>query len=136
MPVIKKTEYQTLDTGVYAATITAIEEKLGGQYGPQFVWKFELEDGSDGPWGYTGQAMSPKAKFTQWVRAVMGEVPDSIDTDDLIGKACRLSVVIKVGEDGNEYNRVDAILAPRKGQEPAKRRPKPEMVADEQEIPF
>lgn len=134
MPVVQKTEFEVYDTGTYLATVASIRQ-VDGQFGPQFQWDFDVEpDGQIRGW--TGITMSSKSKFGQWVRGILGEIPDEVDTDKLVGLPCRLSVVIKTREDGTEFNRVDNVLAPRKGQEATKRRPAPQTVLDEEEMPF
>ena len=77
--------------------------------------------------------MSPKSKLFAWSRALLGDVPDTLDTDDLIGLPCRLSIVLKTKDDGSEYNKVDAVLAPKPGQ---KKRPMPEPETEDEAIPF
>ena len=92
---------------------------------------------STGGWVVTARlvltSLSPKSKLFAWSRALLGEVPDTLDTDDLIGLPCRLSIVLKTKDDGSEFNKVDAVLAPKPGQ---KRRPMPESATEEEEIPF
>ena len=127
---IEKTEYVVLDTGTYAATVSAITP-ADGKFGPQLEWMFRLDDGSPMK-AWTSTSLSAKSKLGLWTRAILGDIPEMLDTEDLVGRPCRLSVLIKVGDDGNEYNRVDAVLAPRAGQK-ARLAPEPEPV---EEIPF
>ena len=142
MPVVTKREFETLETGAYAATVASItqiesqfKDQRTGQPQQQFQWDFDLVDGGSQR-GWTGITMSSRSNFGKWVRAIMGEIPDTLDTDDLIGKPCRLSIVVKTRDDGTEYNKIDNVLAPRQGQVAAKRKPQPEMVADEEVLPF
>ncbi len=133
--IIEKTVYTVLDTGVYPATVESIEETTG-QFGPQLKVKFDLgNDNSLSAW--TSQALSDKSKLGQWTKAILGAIPETLDTSTLIGKPCRLSVVLKAKDDGTEYNRIDAVLAPKaaapKGPKP---QPQPEAVAEGQELPF
>jgi hypothetical protein len=121
--LIEKMVYETLDTGVYHATVREITI-TEGKYGPQLQWDFDLVEGGSQR-GWTGVNMSPKAKLTKWVLAIIGQVPDAIETNTLIGKPCRLSLVIDTKEDGSEFNKLDAVLAPRVATK-AKARPQPE----------
>lgn len=132
---IKQTVYEVLDTGTYPATVSAIDADEG-KFGAQLKWSFRLEDGST-QMAWTSQSYSNKSKLCAWTRAILGEPPDPLDTDDLIGRPCRLSLVVKTRDDGTEFNRVDSVLAPKAGQ---KRRPAPEPEAEPEEavesIPF
>lgn len=128
---IEKQEFIVLDTGTYTATVASIEP-TEGQFGPQLQWDFRLEDGSSQR-AWCSTSLSPKSKLFAWSRALLGEVPDTLDTDDLIGLPCRLSIVLKTKDDGSEFNKVDAVLAPKPGQ---KRRPMPESETEEEELPF
>ena len=128
---IEKSEYVTLDTGTYTATVASIYP-AEGKFGPQLEWKFALDpEGAMKAW--TSQAYSPKSKLFAWARAILGEAPETLDTDDLIGKPVRLSVLTKTHDDGSEYNKVDAVLAPRAGQ---KAKPLPEADELGEEVPF
>lgn len=136
---IEKREYVVLDTGTYAATIVGIEPSEStyqGKTSPRLTWRFALDNGTE-IWGWTGRYLGgAKATLTKWISNLYGgRLPDVLDTDDLIGKPCRLSIVIRTREDGTETNRVDNVLAPRAGQ---KARPMPEPVNElsEEELPF
>ena len=133
---IEKREYVVLDTGTYTATIKAIElgeSTYEGKTSPRLTWKFVLDDGTE-LWGWTGTYLGgPKATLTKWATNLYGKVPDTLDTDELIGKPCRLSVVIRTKADGTETNKIDNVLAPRAGQ---KARPMPEPETEDEAIPF
>ena len=129
---IEKTVYETLETGTYAATVVSIA-LVEGQFGPQLEWMFAL-DGDNTMKAWCSKNYSGKSKLTRWAAALLGQAPELLDTDDLIGKPCRLSIVLKAREDGSEFNKVDEVLAPRPGQ---KAKPLPEKDADGTEsIPF
>lgn len=133
---ITKREYTVLDTGTYSATIKEIvasEATFEGKTTPRLTWKFALEDGTE-QWGFTGVYLGgPKATLTKWVRNLLGELPDELDTDTLIGKPCRLSIVVRTKDDGSETNKVDNVLPPKPGQ---KARLVPEPEEEEASIPF
>lgn len=133
--IIEKTIYTVLDTGVYPATVDSIEEATG-QFGPQLKIKFDLGN-NNYLTAWTSQSLSDKSKLGQWTKAILGGLPDSLDTNALIGKPCRLSVVIKARDDGTEYNRIDAVLAPKAAAPKSpKPMPQPEAVAEGTELPF
>jgi len=128
---IEKREYTVLDTGTYTATVASITATTG-LYGEQLQWDFTLEDGSSQR-AWCSTSLTPKSKLSFWTKALLGDVPDTLDTDALIGLPCRLSIVAKTKEDGTEYNKVDQVLAPRKNQ---KARPAPEPETEDESIPF
>lgn len=129
---IEKREYQVLDTGTYAATVASIVTTTG-QFGEQLQWDFKLEDGSMQR-AWCSMSLTPKSKLFLWTKALLGEVPDELETDKLLGMPCRLAIIAKTKEDGTEFNKVDGILAPKAGQ---KKRPVPEPIEEESEpIPF
>lgn len=106
---IEKTVYVTLDTGTYDATVEAVSESEGN-YGPQLVWDFQLDNMDVKKRAWSSQVMSPKSKLTRWTRALLGGVPDEIETGHFIGRRCKLSILTKTGDDGEPFNRVDEVL--------------------------
>ena len=128
---LDKKEYTILDTGTYAATVATIEQ-VEGKFGNQLQWDFRLEDGSTQR-AWCSTSLTPKSKLFLWAKALLGEVPDTLDTDDLLGMPCRLSILSKTKEDGMEFNKVDQVHAPKAG---AKRRPMPEPEEETEAIPF
>ena len=128
---IEKREYTVLDTGTYAATV-ASSTTTTGQFGEQLQWDFKLDDGSSQR-AWCSTSLTPKSKLFLWTKALLGDVPDTLETDALIGLPCRLSILSKAKEDGTEFNKVDQVLTPRKGQKP---RLVPEPITEEEPIPF
>ena len=128
---IDKNDYVVLDTGTYLATVLTIEQ-VEGKFGNQLQWDFRLEDGSTTR-AWCSMSLTPKSKLYAWSKALLGEVPDTLETESLIGMPCRLSIVAKTREDGSEYNKVDSVLAPKAGQ---KKRPVPEPETEDEAIPF
>ena len=128
---IEKTVYETLETGTYAATVRSVAV-VDGQFGQQLEWVLALEDNSTKK-TWCSKSYSQKSKLTRWAAALLGEAPEVLDTDDLIGKPCRLTILLNTREDGSEFNKVDEILAPRAGQ---KAKPLPEADAMGEPIPF
>jgi hypothetical protein len=130
---IQKVSYEPVEPGVYTGTIQDVSE-AEGRFGLQLRFTIAL-DGEDSYRlvAWCNPVLSPKSKLFRWVRAIMGEVPDVLDTNSLIGKPCRVTVSTRQGENGEEFNRIDDILPPRTGQ---KARPRPEPEAEIEEIPF
>jgi len=123
MARLKRTVVELLDTGRYLATVKGIET-AEGKYGEQLAWEFRLDDSDATLRAWCSMTMSAGSKCGQWVRALLGDIPESLDTGDLIGLPCVLDVASlpKTNGDG-EYNKVNAVL-------PAKRKPKPVVVVD------
>ena len=130
---IEKTVYEVLETGTYTATVKSVA-MVEGQFGPQLEWQFAL-DGDNTMKAWCSKNYSAKSKLTRWAAALLGQAPETLDTDDLIGKPCRLSILLKVRDDKSEYNKIEDILAPRAGQK-AKPLPEPEADALGEKIPF
>jgi hypothetical protein len=133
---IDKTEYVVLDTGTYAATVNHIE-KVEGKFGDQLQWDFLLSDGGATQRSWCSMALSPKSKLFAWTKAILGEVPEQLETDAFLGMPCRLTIVVKAREDGTEYNKVDAVLAPKPTQK-KRAMPMPELPDDlgSEPLPF
>lgn len=118
---LQKTVYETVDPGLYAATVEQVTEKEG-DYGPQLQFTFSL-DGSDATLlGWTSAKLSNKAKLWSWVEAILGSVPDELDIDELEGKSVNVLVSVKAKEDGTLVNRIESLSRP-------KVKPKPQPVA-------
>ena len=106
---IEKTEYVTLATGLYPATVESVTE-TEGKFGSQLEWDFQIDNSDVKRRGWCSTVLSPKSKLTKWTRALLGGVPNGIETGDFIGRRCRLSILTKTGDDGTEYNRIDEVL--------------------------
>lgn len=100
--------YELVDTGTYTARLIEVTPE-NGQYGPQLKLRFRLESGAILT-AWASATLSERTKLGSWTRAVLGYLPDELDTDALIDRECRLSVVVKTREDGSEYNKVDEVL--------------------------
>lgn len=107
---IQRKVYEVLDTGLYAAVVADIEA-ADGQYGPQLKWTFVLLDFEDEHkvLAWSSQALTAKSKLGLWAEAILGELPEELDTDDLINRKCQLELVIQQGKDGAEFNRVNSV---------------------------
>lgn len=114
------TQYEVIEPGVYGATIDVVTPKDPNprfeDSRPQLEFIFLVTDeGFEDAkvFGWTGQTFGPKSKLRPWLAVLMPTFDpdkDQLDTDDLIGKMCRIVVTLKKGEDGIERNRVGEVL--------------------------
>ena len=122
MPKIEKTVYETMDPGIYAGTIRSITA-TEGKFGPQLEWDINIVGSDYSQRTWTGAVLSDKSKLGKYVRNILGEIPEELDTDDLVGMAVRVNVIIKVQDDGTEVNRIDGILSAKSTSTRAKVKP-------------
>lgn len=126
---------QILGDGSYPATLLNIEEKET-IHGERLLWTFEVQHKGSRfeKDGWTSQSNSERGNLVKWAGAILGDIGESLDTDDLIGKPC--TVVIQTFEDkeGNERDKVKNVKAPKKGQKG--KSVAPEEDNDFAEIPF
>lgn len=109
---VKKEE--VLEEGVYEATITGLEEHET-DFGERLMWKLMTKENVEVV-AWTSFSQSPKGNLVKYATAVLGDVSNGFDTDDLIGKPCRAAVDVAQDKDGEDKNKVTAIKAPKKGQ--------------------
>jgi len=130
--VIKQTAVgDPLPVGEYIAQIAGIE-KQPGQYGEQLRFKFQISDGVHAGrslTGWTSTAFSPKSKLYKWAQAAFGGavIPATwdFDSDKIVGRSVRLVVVVKLGDDGLEWNKIDDVLPVKRAGAPAASAPPP-----------
>lgn len=115
----------------YPATLKGFGE-FEGQYGKQLVWQFVVDDDGESveAAGFTSYSMAngeKKSNLIKYSEALLGELPDEFDLDDLIGKSCRVDVSnytssTRKTEDGTPIvkNKVTKVLPPKKGQKASK----------------
>ena len=64
--------------------------------------------------GWASATFSNKSKLYRWTRAGFGGQPIpreySFTPGDLVGRKVRLTVLVKVRDDGEEYNKVEEVL--------------------------
>lgn len=111
----------------YRATLTGV--KLGqindldkpGTKKDVLFWAFEIK-GKDQDYTVEGMTSTifygDKSKARKWVLALMNtEPPMIIDTDDLIGMACRIVVVDKTtGTPPEKFSRVENVISAQEGE--------------------
>ena len=131
---LEKKVYELLEMGTYAATVKALEQ-AEGEYGPQAKFTFALDDSEATLTAWASATYSAKSKLGRWTTAILGAMPDVFESESLVGKPCRITVLVKAKDDGTQYNKVDEVLPPKKGQ-----KPKPEEAViptlEEAPIPF
>lgn len=107
---------EVLEEGTYEATITGLEEHTT-DFGDRLMWKIMTTEGVEVV-AWTSFSQSPKGNLVKYATAVLGDVSSGFDTDDLVGKPCRVLVDVGQDKDGNDKNKVTGIKAPKKGQKP------------------
>lgn len=139
MKVNPKEEY-TFEDGQYPAVVESVEE-VETKFGQRLIWKFDTtaEDGNNYEVvGFTSLSPSVKGNLVNWSKAILGEVTEGFDTDDLTGMPC--VVVIEEFEDANGFqkNKVTKVKAPKKGAKAksAKTATDDENAEDFESIPF
>ena len=109
MPVIEQSAgFLHLDEDApHIGTIVDVQSDTG-QFGPQLKFIIEIDgDGltDDGlprqTWAFTTQNYSARSKLGQYAQAVLGEMPEALDTDDFIGREVEVTF--------EQYNKVDPI---------------------------
>lgn len=120
---IERNDFLVLEAGTYVAKIARIEA-AEGKFGPQLQWDFDLEGGGSIR-AWCGASLTPKSKLFGWVKALLGNVPDELETDDLVGLPCRLMITVRTRDDGTETNRVETILPVRQQQRRTTPAPEP-----------
>ena len=111
---IEQTQYVLLPVGEYPAEISEIVEDEG-MFGKQLKFTFDIEDGEHAGQsllGWTSAKFSPKSKLYGWSKAAFNaQIPKdyNFNRDDLINRKVNLTVVVKEGDDGAEFNRIEAV---------------------------
>lgn len=115
-------EWELLPEDVYEAEVTNIEEKET-KYGESLSWEFTLvgEGVEDTKvWGMTTTNLVnlDRCKLWNWIKTLGLELEDDqeLDTDELLGKPCRVLVEKYEGSDNIERNKVKEILSSKRSQ--------------------
>lgn len=59
------------------------------------------------------ERLTPKSKLRAWAEAILGQKlneGDELDTDMLLGKSCRINVIVEPGKNGGQFNKVKDVL--------------------------
>lgn len=129
--IIKRQEYKTVKPGWYEAVVSDVEE-VEGQYGPQIRLRFDIGGGVS-VLGWANASLGPRSKLTKWVKGILGEVPDILDTADLVGRRCRILLDNVEGKNGT-YNTIVSIKTA--AQVEPERPPRPILDDESESIPF
>lgn len=131
MPTLDKKEFIVIPSDVYRAEIVSIKQ-VTGRYGEQLEWVFEIPEQETSLTGWCSLTYSDRSKFGKWVKAMFGDLPPTIDTDDLIGETVHLRVSVQKRADESEYNKVEKIVGRADGPIP----PRIPEFTQTDEIPF
>lgn len=122
MTTLTVTKYEVVEPGEYAAKVAELEV-VDGQFGKQLKVGFELaEFAGVQVSGWASLKLSPKSKLYKWAKAICFGGEDfagDFDLDNLLGRACRLVLDVKQGNDGAEHNNIVDVYPPRRGTRPA-----------------
>lgn len=114
MPVLAPTEYELLEDGVYEAKLKSVEAYVTQEQKHRLRWRFDAktEEGVSEVSDTTSLAFSSRSKARPWVEGLIGRTlaaDERIDTDDLIGRRCRLVLSIRKTDVG-DFQNIDKIL--------------------------
>jgi len=123
---LQKKVYQTLEAGIYEATITEVVQETG-DYGEQIKFTFTLDNSDTTLLAWAGASLSNKSKLGRWVSSIYGQLPDELDIENLEGRPVNIVVTVVNRPDGSTTNRVTEIM--RRAVAP---KPKPQPVASGQ----
>lgn len=119
MPIIKQQRFDCLPAGNYPARIAAVSLEKG-KYGDQLRVKFDLVGDLSGRsvTGWATATFGGRSKLTDWVRAAIFDgsaIPETYDlnTADLLDRRVTLTLIERQGNDGERFNKVDAVNPPR-----------------------
>lgn len=136
MVKLQPTEYDLIEANVYAAVVDSVTPEDAN---PRFedarpqlkfifkvsdpVWLGDSDEDEAKVFAWTGQTFGSKSKLRPWLAVLLPDFnpdKDELDTDDLVGKRCKIVVTVKKGDDGKERNRVTELLPlePRKRAQP------------------
>ena len=112
-----------LPEDVYKATVVRISEReltFEGKTRPGLEITFQIQDDPD----FSGVEISgvttllakltPKSKLRQWAEAILNTKFSEgyeLDTDDLIGKTCRISTWNREGSQGGTFTNIKDVLS-------------------------
>jgi hypothetical protein len=137
-----------LEEDLYDARLKGFGE-YEGQFGARLVWQFIVEAGEDAvenadeiPPNADGEyevaafssysaanTEKKQSNLIKWSKAILGELPEEYDLDDLLGKPCRVAVE-QYEKEGIKKNVVKDVKPPKK------RGGKTAMVSDKNEQDF
>jgi hypothetical protein len=112
----EKREYEPIPDNIYFVKILEIAEKVSKKGNAYLNWKFEIQQNPfQKRWvfGSTSKVVSPKSRLGSWLNS-LGISPEqavNLDTDQLLGVYTKAFVKSTVGENDEEYQNVDSLVA-------------------------
>ena len=126
-------EWELLPEDVYEAEVVSITDKPT-KYGEALNWEFILlDEGVEDrkAWGMTSKNLVPldRCKLYAWAKTIGIELQEGedLDTDDILGRPCRVLTENYEGTDGITRSRVKEVLASKRKQESVKLASKKEL---------
>ena len=123
MQVTVNPPVELIPAGIYNATLVGLEERVSEDTEPRFAgskpeyyqWSFEIVGKTKTVEirANSSTSFGTKSKAYGWACALLGRTiqpRETFDTDDLIGKPCKLTVKTEQGDNGYERNRITDIL--------------------------
>ena len=109
------TGFEPIEDGVYHAILKDVDATRNGPKGPYWSWEFEIVDeNAKGRKQWNNTSLSQAWAFKQTFDAF--GVPPDTDTDEIIGKLCKIVVSTRTIQDGprkgETTNQVDRVQAP------------------------
>ncbi len=133
-------EQQTLENGIYPATVQKIEDAEGGKFGPayKFVFDVTVDDDTQELSAFVSDPdhFTPKCKLRRWGGAILGhEIQDGekFSPKMLVSKRCRVLVENEEKETGT-FAKIKEVYVASKPK--AKKSAQTEDGEGENEVPF
>lgn len=111
MSKLTKQTKKLLPGGTYRAKIDSIIETKG-QFGPQLEFDFRIHESLTGTGpstvvhAWAKAVLAEDSKLGLWVKAILGSVPEDLDTDKLIGLQCLVELGQAISKSGLPCNTV------------------------------
>lgn len=144
MPVIKKSDFSLHPQGMFSARVTAVTdaESLNPDWLPQFRFDFETEatDELGNPMTiahYVTQKLTEQNKLGRLLDAFGFDIRamangQEFDTDDLVGRSCRIVVEHQQRNDGSTRAKVTSVMPV----DPGSKSVTPQLTEEDDDIPF
>ena len=144
MPVIKKSDFSLHPQGVFSAKVNAVTdaESLNPDWLPQF--RFDLETEATDEQGnsmtlvhYVSQKLTEQNKLGRLLNAFGFDIRamangQEFDTDDLVGRSCRIVVEHQQRNDGSTRAKVTSVMPV----DPGSKSVTPQLTEEDDDIPF
>ncbi len=101
--------WEPLADGDYEASV-AMATLQPGRYGQQVRFDFGVHGTPETLVAWSTAKLSPRTRLGRWVTALLGELPEVLDSDELLGCCCVLRVGQRELSDGSPANTVLDVL--------------------------